>query len=293
MNPGPLAVALTAAALYELGRRKLGGGRWRREGGWRAEAFYAGLVALVVATQPPLDGLADRSFSAHMVQHLLLQMVAPPLLVLGAPWLPVWRMLPTGGRHRLGRWLACAPGAAPLRLLARTLGRPSAAWLLFAGAIALSHLPAIFDFALREPLFHEAEHALFITLGLLFWSRALDSPPFRARLSPPQAVVFFSTAIAAESLLALAILQARSPLYAAEGHRLSDQQLGGAVMFEPASLPLLIALLWSLRRWLSAAQPSAVAGSSRRPPRGRRPGTRSEARMHTARNASDRRKAST
>ena len=105
MNPGPLAVALTAAALYELGRRKLGGGRWRREGGWRAEAFYAGLVALVVATQPPLDGLADRSFSAHMVQHLLLQMVAPPLLVLGAPWLPVWRMLPTGGRHRLGRWL--------------------------------------------------------------------------------------------------------------------------------------------------------------------------------------------
>ncbi|MGZ4309766.1 MAG: cytochrome c oxidase assembly protein [Gaiellaceae bacterium] len=273
MSPGLLAVALAGAVvLYELGRRRLGGGRWRREGGWREEAFYAGLVALALATQPPLDGLADRSFSAHMVQHLLLQMVAPPLLVLGAPWLPVWRMLPSGGRHRLGRWLACSPRAVPLRLLAGTLGRPPVAWLLFAGTVALSHLPAIFDFALRDPLFHETEHALFLGLGLLFWSRALDSPPFHARLRPPQAALYFATAIAAESVLALAILQARLPVYApyaAEGHRpggltaLADQQLGGAVMLEPASLPLLIALIWSVKRWLDAAQPSAVAGSSR------------------------------
>ena len=263
MNPSVLVFALTAAVLYALGRRRLGGSRSRRERGWRAEAFYAGLVALVVATQPPLDGLADRSFSAHMVQHLLLQMVAPPLLVLGAPWLPVWRMLPSRGRRRLGRWLACSRVAVPLRVLSRTLGRPRVAWLLFAGAISLSHVPSIFDLALRDPLFHEAEHALFLALGLLFWSRALESPPFRARLSPPQAVVFFLTAIAAESLLALAILQARSPLYAGEGHRLADQQLGGAVMLEPASLPLLIALIWSLKRWLDAAQPSAAAGSSR------------------------------
>jgi cytochrome c oxidase assembly factor CtaG len=305
MSPVVLAVGLAAAVLYELGRRRLSGGRRRREGGWRTEAFYAGLVAAVVATQPPLDGLADRSFSGHMVQHLLLQMVAPPLLVLGAPWLPVWRMLPAGGRRGLGAWLACSRGAVPLRVLAGTLGRPAVAWVLFVGAIALSHMPRIFDLALRDAFFHEAEHALFLGLGLLFWSRAFDSPPFRARLRPPQAVVFFATAIAAESLLALAILQqARSPLYApysAEGHRpdgltaLADQQLGGAVMLEPASLPLLIALIWSLKRWLGAAQPAAVAGSSRRPPRprGRRPGTSSEARMQTARNVSERRKAST
>jgi putative membrane protein len=272
MNPTVPVLALGAAVLYELGRRRLGGGRSRRERGWRAEAFYAGLVAAVVATQPPLDGLADRSFSAHMVQHLLLQAVAPPLLVLGAPWLPVWRMLPSRGRRRLGRWLASSRGAVPLHVLARTLGRPPVAWLFFLGAVALSHLPRIFDLALRDPLFHEAEHALFLGLGLLFWSRALDSPPFRARLRPPQAALYFATAIAAESLLALAILQARSPLYrpyAAEGHRpggltaIADQQLGGAVMLEPASLPLLIALVWSVKRWLDAAQPSAAAGSSR------------------------------
>jgi putative membrane protein len=272
MNPNVLVVALAAAVLYELGRRRLGGGRSRRERGWRAEAFYVGLASLIVATQPPLDGLADRSFSAHMVQHLLLLTVAPPLLVLGAPWLPFWRMLPSGGRRRLGRWLACSRGAVPLHLLARTLGRPPVAWLLFVGAIALSHLPAIFDIALSDPLFHEAEHALFLGLGLLFWSRALDSPPFRALLRPPQAALYFATAIAAESVLALAILQARSPFYApyaAEGHRpggltaLADQQLGGAVMLEPASLPLLIALIWSVKRWLDAGQPSAAAGSSR------------------------------
>ena len=76
---------VVAAILYHLGTRRLEGGRSRRERPWRAQSFYAGLVALAVAIAPPLDGLADRLFWAHMVQHALLQMVAPPLIVLGAP----------------------------------------------------------------------------------------------------------------------------------------------------------------------------------------------------------------
>jgi cytochrome c oxidase assembly factor CtaG len=265
-------IAILSSALYALGRRRMAGTRQRREGRWRAQAFYAGLAALVVALEPPLDTLADKLFWAHMLQHMLLQMVAPPLLVLGAPWLPIWRTFPLATRRRLGRWLVHSKGASPLRLAARFLARPVVALLLFVGVIALSHLPRVFDLALRDSTIHEGEHAVFLALGLLFWSRALDSPPLRARLRPPQAVVFFLTAIAAESLLALAIMGAPSPLYAPyaalaprpEGlSPLADQQFGGALMFEPASLPLLIGLLWSIRRWVAQTPPMASQALAR------------------------------
>jgi putative membrane protein len=264
-------IGIVSALLYQAGRRGMKGGRWRREARWRAEAFYAGLLALLLATEPPLDGLADQLFWAHMLQHALLQMVAPPLLVLGAPWLPIWRLFSLAGRRRLSRWLVHSRGAAPLRRAARVLSAPAVVWFLFIGTIVLSHLPRVFDLALRNTAFHEGEHALFLALGLLFWSRALGSPPLRVRLRPSRAVAFFLSAIAAESLLAVVIMGARSPLYAPYAsltHRpdglsaIADQQFGGGLMLEPASLPLLFALLWAIRRWRTqdGAPARAVAG---------------------------------
>src|SRR5207237_10571274 len=86
-----LTAVVVAAILYRLGTRGVSGSRAQSERSWRAQSFYAGLVALALAIAPPLDDLAHKLFWAHMVQHLLLQLVAPPLIVLGAPWLPCWR----------------------------------------------------------------------------------------------------------------------------------------------------------------------------------------------------------
>jgi cytochrome c oxidase assembly factor CtaG len=251
-----------AAVLYGRGLRLSRGGRERRERRWRAQAFYAGLVAIVVAVEPPLDGYADRLFWAHMLQHMLLQMVAPPLIVLGAPWLPVWRPLPLRFRRRVSRWMLNSPGALPLRAAARVLASPFVALVLFFGTIAVSHLPAVFDFALRNTLFHEGEHMLFLGLGILFWSRAIDSPPFHARVTQLRRLAFFVAAGLAETLVSLAILAAHSPLYShyrtllPRPEHLSpiqDQQLGGAIMLEPASIPLLLAVFWSIGTWLGAS----------------------------------------
>jgi putative membrane protein len=256
VNVLPASVILAAAVVFARGDRQLVGSRHRRDRRWRAEAFYLGLAALFIALEPPLDRLSDSLFWAHMLQHMLLQMVAPPLLVLGAPWLQIWRVVPLTARRRLSR---VTIRSRPLRLLSRVLTRPWIASLLFLGTIALSHLPAIFDYALRHEAFHESEHILFIALGLLFWSRAFDSPPFRAPLRPRGAVLFFATAMAGESLLALAILGVHTPLYRPyavidprpEGlSTLADQQFGAGLMLEPASLPLLFALLWSIKRWV-------------------------------------------
>jgi putative membrane protein len=244
-----------AAVLYRLGTRDLAGGRSRREKPWRAQAFYAGLVALALAIAPPLDGLADKLFWAHMLQHALLQMVAPPLIVLGAPWLAVCRPFSLGGRRRASRWLVRSRSAAPLRAAARVVTMPAVAWALFVGTIWLSHLPAVFDYAAAHPLVHEGEHLVFFATALLFWSRALDSPPFHARLTHWRRLVFFVAAGLAEAVLAVIILAAHGPIYTAyEGISprpehltvLADQQLGGAIMLEPASIPLLLAILWSI-----------------------------------------------
>src|SRR2546423_14379918 len=118
---------VVAAILYALGMRGAGGSRALGGGGWRARAFSGGLGALALAIAPPLDGLADKLFWAHMVQHALLQMVAPPLIVLGAPWLTAWRPLSLGSRRRVGRWLV----QSRLRFVGRALAAPAFAWLLF------------------------------------------------------------------------------------------------------------------------------------------------------------------
>lgn len=250
-----------AAVLYWRGLRRSRGGRELRERRWRAQAFYAGLVAVVIAVEPPLDGYADRLFWAHMAQHMLLQMVAPPLIVLGAPWLLLWRPLPLPARRRTSRWVLHSRGALPLRGAARVLGSAPVALALFFGVIAVSHLPVVFDFALRNTTFHEGEHMLFLALGILFWSRAIDSPPFHARLTQLRRLAFFLAAGLAETAIALVILAAHSPLYAhyrtllpRPEHLtpLADQQLGGAIMLEPASIPLLFAIAWSIGKLVGA-----------------------------------------
>src|SRR5437588_12807061 len=113
----PVAYVAVAALLYWLGGRK----RWSRTEPLRVLSFVAGLVTIVLALDSPIDDAADKLFWAHMVQHVLLLTVAPPLILLGRPWPRMWRALPLGFRTRVGRGLAQSGLAAPVRRLARPL----------------------------------------------------------------------------------------------------------------------------------------------------------------------------
>src|SRR5438876_8962280 len=167
-----------------------------------------------------------------MLQHVLLMMVAAPLLVLGAPWLPFWRPLPLGLRRRLARALVKSSSFAWLRHVARLVAIPVAAWLLFDVNLAVWHVPALYDLTLRNTGVHYAEHISFVLLGLLFWSQVLDSPPFHPRLSAFGRVIYTSAGAAVSWLLAIILTFAATPLYPAQsaGHHggvsaLTDQQL--------------------------------------------------------------------
>jgi putative membrane protein len=231
----------------------------RRPLPWRALCFAAGLFVVLVALDSPAERLADDWFWAHMLQHVLLMMVAAPLLVLGAPWLPFWRPLPLGLRRGVARIVVKSPSFAWLRHAARLVVSPLAAWLLFDVNLALWHVPALYDLTLRNNGAHYAEHISFVLLGLLFWSQVLESPPFHPRLSPFGRVLYTTAGSAASWLLAIILTFATTPLYPDQsvGHHggvspLGDQQLAAGVMLGPGSISYALVVFYWLYVWLGA-----------------------------------------
>ena len=129
-------------------------------------AFCSGIVVVWVAIGSPLNAFDDASLTVHMVQHLLLMAIAPPLILLGAPALPLLHGFPRSlARGVVGPFLRWVP----VKRLGRSCTRPVVAWLAAALALIVWHVPAVFELALRWQWLHELEHACFFAAGLLFW----------------------------------------------------------------------------------------------------------------------------
>ncbi len=250
----PLGYVVVAALLYWLG-----GARYSRAARTRDRrrevAFALGLVTIVVALESPLDGYADQLFWVHMCQHVLLLLIAPPLILLGRPWPRMWLGIPAGPRTAIGRTLAHARWTAGLRALAR----PWPSWALFNGAFVGWHIPAAYDETLRSQPIHDLEHAMFFFTGLLFWAHVIEPGPLRARLGWPARLGYLVGAMIVGWVLAITLVLVAHPIYApyaALAHRpggisaLTDQQLAAGVMWVPGSVPYAIALFIGLYRWL-------------------------------------------
>ena len=264
--PWVLAIVGTSAVWYWRGSRRptlraVASQRPQRHIPWRGACFGAGLVAVLAALDSPLDRLADDYFWAHMLQHVLLMMVAAPLIVLGAPWMPFWRPFPLAFRRRVARVLVKSPSLRWLRRAAAIAVRPWCAWSLFNLDLAVWHIPALYDLTLRNTAVHYAEHASFVLLGLLFWSQVIESPPFHAALTQFGRVIYATAGSAASWVLALVLAIAPTPLYPAQESAhpglsaLGDQQLAAGVMLGPGSIPYAIVVFYCLYVWLAADEP--------------------------------------
>jgi putative membrane protein len=230
-EPAVVISLVTAAIVYGRGRLRLGS-RPRR-----TAAFAAGLAVVAVALLSPLDAQASTRFAAHMVQHLLLMVVAAPLLAYARPTAALVAGLP-----------------APLRDTARrnrrhripALTHPVVVWS--AGTIVLWawHMPALYDAALSSDLFHAAEHASFLGTAYLFWWVALR----RSTPRPIAGLLVFATGVQSSALGAV-LLFASTPLYPEHTTGLEDQQLAGALMWGPPAVVYLVTLGWLLVRWFA------------------------------------------
>jgi putative membrane protein len=145
---------------------------------WRLATFSAGIGSVWVAIGSPMEALDDLSLSVHMIQHLLLMAIAPPLILLGAPALPLLRGLPPSIAHRaVGPFLRWGF----VKWCGGFVTRPAVCWFAATFALIGWHVPAVFELALRSDWLHELEHACFFGTGILFWWPVVQPWPSTAR----------------------------------------------------------------------------------------------------------------
>ncbi len=262
-EPAVVTALVVTAVLYGRGRTRLGR---RIQGGGssaRAAAFYGALVVLAAALLSPLDGLASTLFTAHMVQHLLLMVVAAPLAVYARPTAALVAGLPTQGR-RLARG---ARGDVWDRVRDAALN-PLVVWTVGALVLWAWHMPGLYESALSNDALHALEHASFFGTALLFWSVVLASGTRRGVPRPIAALLVVASGLQSSALGAV-LLFAGKPLYPSHlpGARawdvspLGDQQLAGALMWGPPALLYVAVMGWLLVRWFAevdAANPQPV-----------------------------------
>lgn len=243
----------------------------RRRPSRQAGYFFAGVLVLLFAQCSPLDALGDTYlFSAHMIQHLLLLLIVPPLLILGIPaWLAE-------------RWLA----VSRVRHAERLLRQPAIAWLLGLGAMYVWHAPALYNATLANATVHIFEHLCFLVTGVIFWW-PICAPLPASRYAPLPALLYLFTAAVAGSLLGIILTFASPGLYPAYLHPVDtrgflplirdgwgispamDQQFGGLIMWVPGGLVYLSAIIATFARWQievdtdDAPSPHGYPGSQR------------------------------
>ena len=253
VDPVVIVSLLLTGWAYGYGVHRLWAkGRGRGVSSGQVFAFWAGIAALGAALLSPVDALAHALFAAHMIQHLMLVLVAAPLLVFSAPAVPCSLALPGSSRRNL-RALGRSRRAATAWAV---LTAPLVVWILHVGALWLWHLPALYEAALRNEVLHALEHLSFFLTALLFWS--LIIPLGRARMPYPARLGYvFVTALQSGALGAI-LTFATVPLYSvhAAGARawglsaLQDQQLAGVIMWIPAGVVYLACMSLPFIRWM-------------------------------------------
>jgi putative membrane protein len=217
-------------------------GRWPVR---RTLAFLAGIACVLVALQSGIDTYDEHLLSVHMVQHMLLLLLAPLLLLAGRPALLALRSLPPG-RSRRGL-------AQALSRAARFAG-PVPCLAAFSAVVVLTHLPGFYSATLRSPGLHGFEHAVYLCAGLLLWAPLLDVDPSpRRRLGGFGRLIYMLGAMPAMALVGAYLNRHPSLVYPAYGppaHALgisaiADQQQAGAIMWVAGNLIMIAVGLWA------------------------------------------------
>jgi len=252
------------AAVYLRGARARRTWPW-----WRTVLFLLGLSALVASLASPIDAIALDLFSIHMVQHMLLLVVAAPLLLAGAPVRPLLRGLPFAVRRTFVR--AVARNTA-FRGLVHLLRQPLVAAALYVVGLYAWHIPVLYGAALESQTIHVVEHTWFLGTALLFWGVVIDPVPFRATLPYAARIPFLLLVGAAQNTILGGLLAFSDRVFyphyasttAAYGlDAVTDQRLGGAIMWVPGDLIFLAAASFSFFLWLQSEEQAQRLRESR------------------------------
>jgi cytochrome c oxidase assembly factor CtaG len=257
-DPVVICGLILSGWIYLRGVRRLwktlGIGRGIRK--WEAICFSAAWLFTAVALVSPLHAWGQALFSAHMVQHEALMLIAAPLFVLGRPMLAFLKALPINRARQLARYGNWSPWQKVWGLATY----PLTAWLIHAVALWMWHIPYLFQATLHSDFVHSLQHSSFLFSALLFWWALMHG---RARLRGYGIAVLyvFTTAMHSGALGALITFAGKAlyPDYAKTAPAwhltpLADQELGGLIMWVPAGLVYVAAGLALFAAWLRESE---------------------------------------
>ena len=260
-SPDPLVVigALVAGWFYargsgnlrEIGKRT---GRGLIISNGRIVAFWAGLVTMLIALASPLDTATATIFSAHMIQHILLIAVGPPLILLGSPLTVILNGVPHSWRRPIA-------GVSNVRAISSTLAIltiPVIAWCLHALTLWVWHDPTLYQAAVRHEWLHLVEHFSFVATAFFYWWTIIPASNRAHNSVGPGVGILSVFAMGMQGAVLGAILTFwGSPIYPVYSGRselwgisaLSDQRLAGLIMWIPAGSIYVVAALMLLAQW--------------------------------------------
>jgi cytochrome c oxidase assembly factor CtaG len=212
---------------------------------WRFAAFFAGIMCVWLAIGSPLNAFDDALLAVHMMQHLLLMSVAPPLILLGAPQLPLLHGLPQSLARGVVSPILCR---SSVKRLGHFVSNPAFCWLAATFALLGWHIPAVFELALRWNWLHELEHASFLGAGLLFWWPVIQPWPSVAQWPGWSIPLYlFCATLPCDALSAFLVFCDRvvyssylsaPPVFA--WSPLADQQCAAALMWVAVTIILVV-----------------------------------------------------
>jgi putative membrane protein len=277
-------ISLGAAALLYLRgvayTSRLGLGphlRW-----WQIVCFYLGLLVVFIALESEIDIGSDQLLWIHMIQHDLLTMLAPPLLLLGNPGWIIWRAFPASWRREV--LLQAIHLRWPWRIghaIGRVASNPSLVLAIFLGDFLFWHIPFLYDLTLDHENIHIMEHLLFILTALLFWAQVIPTHPQKRparlqlpatsgmeRLSRPQQVLYLAAAAFVMNILGAIFVFSVGPIYQHYAALVRtpdmpsvvvDQHYAGVAMDIPGTLIFFSAMMIILGLWLLEDERAAEA----------------------------------
>ncbi|HEX3947323.1 MAG TPA: cytochrome c oxidase assembly protein [Acidimicrobiales bacterium] len=252
-------LVLGAAVLYGIGVWRVAhrdpGRRWSVK---RTVAFAAGLVVTFAAVEGFVGVYDDVLFYDHMIQHLMLIMVAAPLFAMGAP-MELLERATTGRAHRV---VEKAMGSR----LAELVAHPVVDFLLYAILIPVCHLTSFYNFTLTHEPAHDGEHLLFLVIGYLFWRHVVAIEPTRHPLHPAVRMLYLALAVPVDTFTGLALASASHelfPAYDTVGRTwgpslVQDLHIGGVIMWVCGDSLMLLAMVPVAVGWLRADEREAA-----------------------------------
>jgi putative membrane protein len=254
ITPGITLMTVLTVAFYLNGiRRRISG--QVTVSATQCASFLLGVLAVYLSIQSPVDVLAERVFYIHQIQHILLRALGPVLIILGTPLPAMVRGIPSSLK---GKTLTPIVRSVPVQKLYAFLIHPAVASFMFIAVLYIWQIPSLHNLALEDRTVHDAMHISLLVTGLFFWWLMLDPRPSQGHLSVGTRIVVVAAIIVPNSILGAVIFFYTDVLYTGYDQlhgtwgisALTDQQIGGLIMWIPGAMMNVIVALVLLRRWI-------------------------------------------